>query len=466
MTKLTIHQIWIGDVLPEKEAGYVSAIKEAAEASGVSYKLWSLRDISDCYDEEEPYFFFKRIFLRHPHPHLLKVAVDYYKWRILSDTPDGEHALYLDISTQLCKKKLQELKLPEKDITVGAGDTTALSFIHVTSAKAARAAENAIAEKLGMYFDLSDPEFDYQLLNAYSPVGNDLTARIDWEFVREKFESAGIAVGFASSKWHALAENKKGTSLFVRHTLSVSKAEEQLEKLQQAIIREYESTHEVQPMKLCILMSSAGEYSKASARTLTGILTANQLRQMQRVTTFSQELKSLAVRSYFVLDSRSDEHTLDTLYIEDAEGIELKALKMYKAVVWAVKRIEPDYIFLCSDDTFINTLRLEDYCHLHRPGEVKAVHSSDKTFGVQIGGGILLTAAAARKLVVGKLQPEANEPFGAFLSRIAPSLGIKLAADQRLSYYKTNFPTKKNRFITTHGVNPYDLLALYEENFL
>ena len=466
MPKLTIHQVWIGDVLPAKEEGYVKRIKEAAEEAGIAYKLWSLKDITDSYSEEEPYFFFKRIFFRHPHPHMMKVAVDYYKWRILADTPEGEHALYLDISTQLKKDKLPEFNLPRKDITIGREPATALSFIHIQLPSAAEVVQKAIEEKINSYFDLSDPEFDYQLLNAYSPVQPDASARIDWEFISEQFTKEGVKVGAAVQKWYTKANENNTSSLFVRHALSVRKSKDDLEKLQKSIIDEYEATHETKRLKLCILMSSAGEYAETSLRTLNGMLKAQQLRQMQRATTFSQEIKSLQVLRYFVIDTQCDECTEDLLYIEDAEGVELKALKMYKAIAWTAKHIEPDYIFLCCDDTFINLPRLEDYCTLHRPGELKVVHSSDKNFDVQIGGGILLPAAAIRKLTVLKDRPNAGESFGAFINRIANELGLKLVSDQRLSYHKANFPTKKNRFITTHGVNPYDLLALYEENFL
>ena len=466
MTNLVVHQIWVGDVLPDVESGRTAALAEAAHASKAEYKFWNLKNIEEKFGNEEIFFFFKRIFYKHPYPHLLKVAVDYYKWRILAETPEGNDALYLDVSVQLRADKIPARRMKGNEVLVGDG-STGLSFIRVHGGSSAKRIANAIEDVITDHFDLSDPEFDWQLLDNYKPYSdNDQLLIHTAKFVRTVL---GDDLSRASTDLYATyTTNKMAT--FVRHKLSSQKSEEEMLELHSSIVAEYEKHHEPKLPTLCVLMSSAGEYDQSPIRTLNGILTSEQLRQMQRMTTFSQELHALNLRCYFVMDTAlQGSSSSDTLYIRDVIGADLKGEKMFKALQWAVKNIEPDYVFLCSDDTFVHLPRLEDYCKRHRPGELAVIASMDNEGTAQVGGGILLTIAAARKLVTSNMNPGEGVAFGEFVQNVHDaaegSHPYTIVAEPRFSYSKSAYPARKNRYITTHGVNPYDLLALREENF-
>lgn len=458
MTKQHIHQIWIGDELPETEKHLTQALKEQVEGLGIGYTLWTLKEIEEAYGNEEIFFFFKRIFYKHPHPHLLKVAVDYYKWRVLADTPEDTVAYYLDVSSKLQASKFPSISTKYADVGVTANSDNAAQMAYAKGGVGAKIIAKAIEEAINNFFDLSDPEFDWQLLDNYKPYSDNDKLQIH----TRAFFLKVLGTELATIPVQTYGTQSAATIRRLR--LSTQKSPEDLTALHESLVKEYEAKHEPKVPTLCVLMSTAGEYDKSSPRTLNGLLTAEQLRQVQRVTTFSQELHALALRYFFVMDTAPTEGDSDSLFIRDMMGADFKGAKMYKALNWVVQNIEPDYVFLCSDDTFVNLPRLEDYCKRHRPGELVAIVSTDKENTPQIGGGVLLTAAAARKLVSLDKFPQESETFGAFLLRVADG-AYAITPEPRLSYYKTAYPARKNRYITAHGLNPYDLLALYEENF-
>lgn len=459
MTKQHIHQIWLGDALPETEAHLVTALQEKCEALGIGHTLWSLKDIEEMFGDEEIFFFFKRIFYKHPHPHLLKVAVDYYKWRILADTPDDTVAYYLDVSVRLNSSKFPLISTKHADVGVTTHEDNAAQMAYAKGGVGARKIAACIENAISNFFDLNDPEFDWQLLDNYKPYSDNDKLGI---------HKLSFLLKATDNKLAPIPAQTYGTSSAAtirRFRLSTQKSPEQMAELHEKLVKEYEAAHAPKLPTLCVLMSSAGEYDKSSPRTLNGILTADQLRQMQRVTTFSQELHALALRYYFVMDTTPDNCDDNSLFIHDSHGVGFKGLKMYKALYWAVQKIEPDYVFLCSDDTFVHLPRLEDYCKRHRPGEQVAIVSVDKDNVPQIGGGVLLTAAAARKLVASGLTPNEGEAFGEFVQRSGKETVCTITPEPRFSYHKASYPARKNRYITAHGMNPYDLLALFEENF-
>lgn len=459
MTKQHIHQIWLGDALPETEMSLVVELRDKCEASDIGYKLWTLKDIEELFGAEEIFFFFKRIFYKHPHPHLLKVAVDYYKWRILTDTPEDTVAYYLDVSVKLNSPEFPHISTENADVGTTSRVHNAAQMAYAKGGAGARKVATYIENAISNFFDLNDPEFDWQLLDNYKPYSDNDKLGIHKHAFLLKALDGNLAT---------IPSKIYGTSLTApirRCRLSTQKSPEQMAELHEKLVREYEAAHAPKLPTLCVLMSSAGEYDKSSPRTLNGILTADQLRQMQRVTTFSQELHALALRYYFVMDTTPDNSADDTLLMHSSPGVDFKGSKMYKALCWVVQNIEPDYVFLCSDDTFVHLPRLEDYCKRHRPGEQVAVVSIDKENTPQVGGGVLLTAAAARKLVTSGLEPNDGEAFGAFVQRARSEVEYTVTPEPRFSYHKTAYPARKNRYITAHGMNPYDLLALFEENF-
>lgn len=461
---MTIHQIWLGDVLPEQEQEYAANIKSAAEKSGISYKLWSLKDIKEKYGKEEPFFFFKHIFFKHPYPHLLKVAVDYYKWRILADTPADDKALYLDASVEVQVDKLREFTLPRRRVTVGMDHGGMFGFIFTEGNTIAAAITKDMELAIQRYFDIYDPEFERQLLETYRPYGPKTGVHMGADWCLRWFETHNVKLGHAAHKWYALAIRPE-RPLFIRHTLSVRKSKDQLVALHDEAIKYYESNHTQKQPSLWILMSSAAGYHISSRRTLGGLIETSALRDIQRGIHSAQESGYISDRLFFVVEDEGvEKNDTDCVYIKDAVGAEYKGLKMYKAIEWANEVAEPGFIFVCSDDTFIHLPRLLDYCKHHRPGETKIMASMNEEGIPQVGGGMLLPTAAYRQLVIQGKAPKQNEPLGAFVKRVAADAGIEIQEEGRFSYFKANYPSKKNRFITTHKVNPYDLLYLLEDN--
>lgn len=82
---MTVHQIWIGGVLPDAEKAWVATVKAEAEKAGWQHKLWSWPDLQAAYGSEPVAALFRRLMADFPMPTTYTLMADYYRLRVLAD---------------------------------------------------------------------------------------------------------------------------------------------------------------------------------------------------------------------------------------------------------------------------------------------------------------------------------------------------------------------------------------------
>lgn len=94
---IKVHQIWIGDVMPEREQAWVAEVRRAAQAAGHEHKLWGWEALEAAFGEEPLAAVFRRAFEFLPGSTVYALASDYYRLRVLAHEP----GLYLDTDFEL-----------------------------------------------------------------------------------------------------------------------------------------------------------------------------------------------------------------------------------------------------------------------------------------------------------------------------------------------------------------------------
>lgn len=88
----TVHQIWLGNDLPEREAEWINQVKTHAEAAGWNHHLWRDEDIRSAYGATPAYSFFTRAREVLDNAVTLTLMSDFFRLQILAD----HGGLYLD----------------------------------------------------------------------------------------------------------------------------------------------------------------------------------------------------------------------------------------------------------------------------------------------------------------------------------------------------------------------------------
>lgn len=88
----TVHQIWLGNALPEREAEWINQVKTHAEAAGWNHRLWRDEDIRRTWGGSEVYSYFTHAREVLDNAVTLTLMSDYFRLLILA-THGG---LYLD----------------------------------------------------------------------------------------------------------------------------------------------------------------------------------------------------------------------------------------------------------------------------------------------------------------------------------------------------------------------------------
>ena len=78
---MTVHQIWIGGVLPDAESAWVATVKAEAEKAGWQHKLWSWPDLQAAYGGEPVAALFCRLMADFPMSTTYTLMADYYRLR-------------------------------------------------------------------------------------------------------------------------------------------------------------------------------------------------------------------------------------------------------------------------------------------------------------------------------------------------------------------------------------------------
>ncbi len=475
-----VHQIWLGGELPKNAKKLVEKAYKTCGKSGYEYRIWYLKDILQTFNIDYSYYFWRRLFTQFPIAPVMSAAVDYYKWKILAATPEEQNAIYIDCDVEMMRKPKTDYVIPKTQAHISFGSaeqygTPDVSYIQVHGPKAASVALQQADEKL-LQFGMDSPHFieNFVKLVANGKKDSRLSLGTDWilKELLPAYEKAEIAAEVAAQDVYCYY-GQTAKQLMINKSLHLSTEgavdEEAIaayakEKIQQAKAAEDEFNKTKK--HVVIYMSSAREYDANLDRTL-GLITAADIRNVQRGTTF-EELSPNVDYSFVVGGTTNDGHVddgaTDIFYASYPEGRDHQAQRFYQALKWSVKADIFENIFFCEDDNYVSVNRLLKYCNAKMPDEMVCI-AANKDGHPDAKGGILITAALARKIVLTDPdEPREGESFGDWIYHCLELVDAKFEPEQKFASNKNQYPSPTNARITTHECNPYDLVALHRLN--
>lgn len=476
--KLTVHQVWLGNEMPEETKKLIEKSYKVCLKAGYDYKYWRLPDIIEQFKGDYAYYFWTRLFNLIPFAPIFAAAVDYYKWRILAMTPEDEYAIYMDCDVEMRSKKKKDFVIPLTQALISFGSTEqygspAVSYIQVHGGEAAGIAA-ALADKKIEEFGMDSSHFLEDVIRCFgngrrnsrlslgaSWIQEDLIKAFDEHHTEAEVAPMDVFGYYGQSPdtlllhrtWHLATEGKATDDEITEY---------EKDKLQK--VKEIELNFNKTKPRVLVLMSSARTYDENLDRTL-GILTTTDIRTVQRATTFKNLPETADY--YFVVGNAGekeegllDNSAPDILYVGDPEGKAYEAKRLYTAMRWCVENMIFENLFFCEDDNYVHMERLMRYCNVKAPDDLVCVGAVCKEHPC-VKGGLLITAALARKIaLLDPDPPKDGEEFGNWIGHCLEVLGAEFVHEYKLSETKSQFPAPTNARITTHECNPYDLVAL------
>lgn len=475
-----VHQIWLGDEMPKEAKKLVEKAYKTCGKSGYEYKLWYLNDILEAFHDDYSYYFWKRIFSQIPIAPVMAAAVDYYKWKILSLTPEDKYAIYIDCDVEMMRKPRTEYSIPNTQAHISFGnseqfDIPSVSYIQVAGHKAADIALRLADAKL-MQFGMDSPHFLEDVARCFGNGKRNSRLSLGTEWVMNEllpeYEQNEVAAEVAQQDVYC-HYGQAAKPLMLHQTMHLATegkvSDDDIdayfkEKLEQ--VRQAEAQFNKTKKRLVIYMSSARSYADNLDRTL-GIISETDLRNVQRGTTFAN-LPDNVDYSFVVGDTinegKVDNDASDIYYAKYPEGHDYQAQRFYHALCYSVRTDVFENIFFCDDDNYINLNRLLTFCNVKAPDDL-VCSAGKKDNKIDSKGGILLTAALARKIVLADPDaPKDGEDFGAWLAHCIELVEGKFEPEYKFTSNKGQYPAPTNARITTHECNPYDLVALHRLN--
>lgn len=486
---LTVHQIWLGPELPAERKTCIERAFSVCHKVGYTHKFWELSDILKTFPKDKMYYFWSKLWSNIPVAPVMSAAVDFYKWKVLAETPEDERAVYLDVDVLINRKDEETrvtLPMPQSYVSFGIAETTELpsgAYIQVYGSKVAKMALQLAEERLAA-IDIDSPEFFFDfyesckngkrdgkyslgtnwILNTLIPQLEEmeLSAEIAPQDTFCQFGQAAETV-MLHQQWHLVTGGQQ-----------TPEEQAQWERETGHQVQSCVQTYEENKRKVIMLMSTAKEYQDLS-RTL-GVISAADIRKIQRRTTFRPLLSDPSLKAdYFYVVGKSD----TPLPAEDAESPEFYfaeapedkdehhflAKRFYDALRWIHDHGVFAFLFFCEDDNYVHLPRLLALCDAKKPGKLEIVGGTDEEGNLDYHGGILMSAALAREIVLlNPDPPKENEDFGKWLLHCLEVVDGKFIPDDKFSPTKVLYPTPTNGRITTHHVNIFDLALLHGIN--
>lgn len=473
--KQTIHQIWLGPELEAEDKKLVEATFKTCGKSGIGYKMWGLQDIISTFPHDEIYQLWERLWASIPLPAIMAASVDYFKWKVLSLTPENEISIYLDVDVEMMRKEKgrKPYTIPATDsfISFGASmdiNVPSVCYLQVYGPKAAQIAVHE-ADKLLGGINIDSSTF---LSDFFSDCGNGLRNgkySLGSAWVMDKLiprlEEAELSADISPVTIFSQYGQAPETLLYHHErnyaTGGESSAEGITNKKQENLerVKKIEEEREKRKKKVIIMMSSAGSYDDSVERTL-GLIDAKAIRDIQRRTTFGKASEHPDLDYYFVLGlgrqelDRGEELRPEFYTAQIQEGKEREGQRLYESMKWIGMTSGYSFLFFCQDDCYIHIPRLLDYVSRKEAG-------GKIGYGRDTHTGILLPAALVRKLIQAEIDPpKEGEDFGNWLHRAVEVVDGEIKEEDKFSGEKDGYPAPTNGKITTHGVNPFDLVAL------
>ena len=442
-------------------------IKKQAELSGMRYKLWESTDLLAAFPNDPLLFMMRKLLWNYPYACLLTLVANYYKWRILSITPPDEVGIYLDMDVKL--KRNSNIELPDyvHDRHVFLDHRGDSPIIVCNGPTAANIACEAAVAVLEQEFDIDSATFAVDAVKKMYRPNPALECHLGRTFINnlmQTWEHLDVTSGTLPATFFTdLVKPKKKGPLF--HHLRSNYYQEGLgdneyqDRMQAFVDVELVRAQERKPY-IVVLMSSATKYAEHSRRTLD-IIDAEDIRKIQRVTSFREADGPFDVLKYFVVGTANtisfdEENMLTSIYPDKKEN---RARTMWWAIRWVMDNLSPAFIFMCDDDTYVQLDRLQKYCNTKAASSLEIYISAAENDSF-FGGGVLLTASTARKIANSQYYPEEGTVIEEVIKKEAKSLGCDLIGEFKFSISKQQYPAKTNRLITCHGVNPFDLVDL------
>lgn len=180
----TVHQIWVGAPMPEREAAWVQSIRTAAAASGWEHRLWGMEELLQAYGKEPATALLARCMELLPTPTVAGLVSDYHRLRVLADAG----GLYLDTDFDAPQGKLPAL--PAEGDVWGMPSHTGTAYANGAFWVRTPAAARALAEAAGRYL----------LTVLAEPHAADFPARLV-ELLRKDATRRGIAETGCGPRW-------------------------------------------------------------------------------------------------------------------------------------------------------------------------------------------------------------------------------------------------------------------------
>lgn len=480
---ITVHQIWLGEEIPlEARTVFTEKLKKACETSGYRYKLWRMKDLLEAFPRDHMSLFWHKVLHNLVYPYFSSFAVDYFKWKVLTLTPETEIGLYLDLDVEVGTNEEGKIDLPypEAYVTFGLGVdgiSPSPSFIHTYGAKAANVVVKEMDGTLRR-LDVDSPHFFTDLFSAIKDRDSGpFSFRETW--VREKlvslFESQELLSEIAPADVFSFMGGSENptflhhASHFVYGGRKMPGGEKVYLNSLEEKVKEVEKKYEEDMKDVVLLMSTAKEYKESLHRTL-GLITAKNIRDVQRGTSLKEVATNPAFDLFFVLGQGDGEleeeerESPDFYYAPVEEGKDNEALRFYHALRWCFDHSRFKFLFICQDDNYIHLSRLLSYVKGKKRNEKKVYGHTDEE-GNATQAGILIPVCLVREIALANLDsPKLKEDFGAWLKHALEVLGGEFIEDDKFSYTKGNYPAPTNGRITTHEVNPFDLVLLHTSN--
>lgn len=486
---LTVHQIWLGPELPADKKECVERALSVCSKVGYKYKFWEMSDILKAFPKDRMYYFWNKLWSNIPVAPVLAAVVDFYKWKILSGTPDDERAIYLDVDVLINRKDEDDrVTLPTSDAYVSFGiseraEMPSGAYIQVYGSKVANVAVQLAEERLRT-LDIDSPDFFFDFYNSCKNGKRDSEYSLgtDW-FIKTlipQLEELELSAEIAPQDVFCQFGQAPETLMMHRqwHLATGGKTtKEEQDKFERETGHQVQScaqTYDENKQHVVMLMSTAKEYQDLS-RTL-GIISAADIRKIQRKTTLLPILRNVVTKvDYYYVVGKSDvslpeaDTNSPEFYFaetqEDADGKHYLASRFYDALQWMNAHGVYDFLFFCEDDNYVHVPRLLALCNAKKPGSLELIGGTDEDGNVDYHGGLLMPVALVREIVLYDPEPpKEGEDFGKWLLKCLDAVGGKFIADDKFSPSKGLYPTPTNGRITTHHVNIFDLALLHGIN--
>lgn len=457
---MTLHQIWIGDALPTREARWVETVRTAAAASGVAWRLWSFADLLSTFAGEEATEICRAAWQAMPCKTTAGLISDYFRLRVLGCFG----GLYLDCDFQCCTPTLPSFGGYSADLLLlpppNRGPMVGNGFLLARTARAAQALADAAAVRLSALLGSpSDPLFAPRLVGVMRKTsGKDGIAvhGVGGYWLNgdalPQLRANGYTTDTASEDVAGHAE-WRGTCAPLLHMAGGAWREigaALWEDRQRAAARAL-------PHDLLVLVCSCHGYTDRQQRYKTAEECAEQRQACRR--TWLRDLPDGVSYAFFAGRGAADEADLWQLDAPDTYA-ELPA-KVHAAFCRALELPGWAYLFKCDDDSFVSLPRLKKMVDA-QDGSARIVswHGVVKPHTAHGGAGYLLPRELVAAIVADPAMPtrgaEDREVHAAALRA-----GAAAVFDGRFCPNMRHVPRLNNEQISAHWCSPADMLAIY-----